>query len=121
MEKTNTPGLYVVTVKLRNPTQYLFKFAAISVPLHRIPVDEKQNFLLVQRGAFRGHSEEWAKENLDKIERGVKLGISGEIPSGEIGDVKVLLIRGSLSAAREARITVHYRSMENKTCIETKW
>jgi hypothetical protein len=114
VEKTNTPRLYVVTVKLRNPTQYVFKFAAMSVPLNRIPVDEKQDFLLVQRDAFRGHSEEWAKENIDKVARGMKLEISGEIPSGEIGSVKMLLIRGSLSAAQEAKITVGYWSMENK-------
>jgi hypothetical protein len=114
VEKTNTPRLYVVTVKLRNPTQYVFKFNGMSVPLDTVPVDEKQSFLLAQRDAFRGRSEEWAKENLDKVERGMKLGISGEIPSGEIGSVKMLLIRGSLSVAQEAKITVYYWSMENE-------
>jgi hypothetical protein len=114
VQQTNTPRLYVVTVKLRNPTQYVFKFAGISVPVDRIPVDEKQNFLLARPYAFRGRSEEWAKENLDKVERGTKLDISGEIPSGEIGDAKMLLIRGNLSAAQEAKITVYYWSMENK-------
>ena len=114
VEKTNTPRLYVVTVKLRNPTQYVFKFNGMSVPLDRVPVDEKQRFLLAQRDTFRGHSEEWAKENLDKVERGVKLDVSGEIPSGEIGSVKMLLIRGSLSAAQQAKITVYYWSMENE-------
>jgi len=114
VERTNTPRLYVVTVKLRNPTQYLFKFSGISVPLDRVPVDERQRFILVERGAFRGHSEQWAKDNLDNIERGVKLNISGDIPSGEIGNVKVFLVRGSLSSAQEAKITVYYWSMENK-------
>jgi hypothetical protein len=114
VEKTNTPRLFVVTVKLRNPTQYVFKFAALSVPLDRIPVDEKQDFLLAQRGTFAGRSEAWAIENLDKVERGAKLEIAGEIPPSQTGSVKVLLILGGLSAAQEAKITVYYWSMENK-------
>ena len=114
VEQTTTPRLYIVTLKLRNPTQYVFKFAAVSVPIDRVPLDEKQDFVLAQRGAFRGRSDEWAKENLDKIERGVKLVIAGEIPSGEISSVKMLLIRGNLSAAHEANITLYYWSMENK-------
>lgn len=114
VEKTNTPRLYVVTLKLRNPTQYVFKFAAVSVPIDRVPLDENQDFVMAPRGAFHGRSEEWVKDNLDKVERGIKLDIAGEIPSGEIGSVKMLLIRGNLSAAREAKITVYYWSMENK-------
>jgi len=113
VEKTTTPRLYILTIKLRNPTQYVLKFAALSIPLERIPIDERQSFLLIKIDAFRDQTEDWAKENLDKVERGSKLDVAGEILPGETGSVKMLLIRGSLSAALAAKITVYYWSMGN--------
>jgi hypothetical protein len=113
VEKTTIPRLYLLTTKLRNPTQYVLKFAALSIPLERLPIDETQSFLLIKADAFSGRTEDWIKENLDKVERGSKLDIAGEVLPGETGSVKMLLVRGSLSAALEAKITAYYWSMEN--------
>lgn len=113
VEKTTTPRLYLLTIKLRNPTQYVLKFAALSIPLDRIPIDETQSFLLIKADAFRGQTEDWLKENVDKVERGSKLDVAGEVLPDETGSVQILLIRGSLSAALKVKVTVYYWSMEN--------
>jgi hypothetical protein len=113
VEKTTTPRLYLLTIKLRNPTQYVLKFAALSIPLERIPIDERQSFLMIKIDAFRDQTEDWVKDNLDKVERGSKLDVAGEILPGETGSVQMLLIRGSLSAALAAKVTVYYWSMGN--------
>jgi hypothetical protein len=113
VDKTTTPRLYILTIKLRNPTHYTLKFAGLSVPVEQAPVNAAQDFLLARLNAFRGRSEEWAKENLDKVERGATLHIAGEIPPGETSKVRALLIRGNLSAATKTKVTVYYWSMQN--------
>src|SRR4051794_36109667 len=54
VENTNVPNLYTATIYLKNPTQYFLAFQSVGIRLQRIPVDEKQDFRLIQYGAFRG-------------------------------------------------------------------
>jgi hypothetical protein len=113
VERTTTPRLYLLTVHLRNPTQYVLKVESLYTPQDRVPLDERQGFFLVQADAFQGKTEEWANQNQDNVESGFKLPVSGVIQPGETGSVKMLLLRGRLSAALRARVTIFYWSMEN--------
>ena len=104
-------NFFVLTIKLRNPTQYLLKFAALSVPLSRYPMDERQDFYLMNHFTLQS-SQAFIEENL-KGPTYLKTDLTGDVPSGEIGSITKYLIRGRLSAAREVKITLCYSSMES--------
>jgi hypothetical protein len=109
---------WIATVQVRNPTKYELKLGKIGVPIKRVPVDDKQDFVL---GDYEAALKECGndqskiasaisgKDNILSMEVPMDL---QSVPSGGMGTVHALLFRGRLSTASDVVVTLSYLSME---------
>jgi hypothetical protein len=113
-----TENCWKVTIQVRNPTRYTLRLGKIGVPITRVPVDAKQNFLLGDyEAALRECGDDLSK--LASATSGKDTILTMEVPahlqsvpSGAMGVVNVLLFRGKLSVAPKVAISLSYLSME---------
>jgi hypothetical protein len=114
---------WAASIHLKNPTRYPLKVQAVSVPLSRVPVDDKQGFLLAAtEEALKPIRAEDFIESLKRSDPGRYVKMSVEdvtIDSGSESVMQVMLQRGRLSTAAEAAITLHYWAMLEKPRFRT--
>jgi hypothetical protein len=119
---------WVITVHLRNPsTRYAVRLASLGVPITRVPVDDKQDFLLGDYTlAFKECENDVVK--LRKIveqmpTKAFKMSVPADTPLISPGDTyafRALLFRGRLSAASRAKLTLYYYLMKENPSYRTK-
>jgi hypothetical protein len=116
--ETITENCWKVTIQVRNPTRYTLRLGKIGVPITRVPVDAKQDFLLGDyEAALRECGDDpsklaYATQGKDNILSMEVPAPPQSVPSGAMGVVNVLLFRGKLSVAPEVAISLSYLSME---------
>jgi hypothetical protein len=120
IEATDIRNCYKLTVKMRNPTPYVLKFDSLGVEIQRVPVDDKQDFRLVELKSLSGTTQAEVAASLSRAVPHFKMQVVAEVPSGEIGSVEAILMRGTLSTAAQGDITLYYWSMENKPRYRTQ-
>jgi hypothetical protein len=94
---------WTVKVNIKNPTRYPLNIDAISVPIGRIPIDEKQDFLLAP--SLEMQSAEPVATYMKMPVYNTTVGADSE------GTVEACIRRGALSTASEAILTLHYWAM----------
>ena len=124
LKAISEPNCWKASIHLKNPTRYPLKLEAVSVPLSRVPVDEKQDFLLAESEAALKLTENESRIDADKHGVGV-LYIKMPIPEltvavGSEGVVQVILVRGSLSVASEVTLTLHYWAIVERPRYRTQ-
>ena len=102
-----------VKVCLNNPTRYPLKIEALSVPIDRIPIDAKQDFVLSP--TVEGLRPQTRESLIEAMKSGdptgvyVKMHVSETTVAAESeGSVEAFIKRGAMSTASEARLTLHY-------------
>jgi hypothetical protein len=112
LEPLTQENCWTASIHLKNPTRYPLKVQAVSVPLSRVPVDDKQGFLLAAtEEALKLIRAEDLPEALRSGDPGrfVKMSVEDvTVDSGSESVMQVMLQRGRLSTAAEAAITLHY-------------
>jgi hypothetical protein len=101
VEPLEQANCWRVKVGLKNPTRYPLKIEAISVPIGRIPIDEKQDFVLAP-----------SMKSGEPVGTYIKMPVSETtVGAASEGVVEAYIKRGALSTASEAILTLHYWAM----------
>jgi hypothetical protein len=118
---------WVITVHLRNPSRYAVRPAAISVPIERVPVDDRQDFLLADYSGVFKESENDIVKLRELVQRmstkSFKMSVPDDTPlvsQGESFGFRALLYRGRLSTATTAEISLSYYVMKEQPSYKTK-
>ena len=116
LEPIDQPNCWKVKVTIKNPTRYPLKLESLSVPIERVPIDAKQDFTLSPTAA--GLKPQTQEAIMEAMKTGAVIGVFLKMPLADVtvaadrdGSIEAYIKRGSLSAASEARLTLHYCAM----------
>jgi len=113
-----------LSIYLANPTKHVLKIGKVSVPIRRVPVDDKQDFLL---GDYTGALSAVGGDIAMLHETAAAAGrFFSNIADGEAiepdatGVVRYLLFRGRFSTAPKVKLSVSFRSMQERPVTFTR-
>jgi uncharacterized protein with PQ loop repeat len=111
---TETPNSWLAYIHLRSPSNRSWRPISLTVPLKKLPLTEKQDFLLADASAV-------APGEQIPAERCLKMSLANRAPvrSGETGIFMVTLIRGGLSDATTTKMRFCIQSLAAKPRYKT--
>lgn len=112
VQSTEIPNCWLANVHLRCPSSRSWRPISLVVPLKKLPLTERQDFLLGEPTKDGGQIS---------AERSLKMSLENQKPvqSGQTGIFTVMLIRGRLSDATTAQMKFCIQSLAAKPRYKT--